>query len=250
MPVVVNGVELADADIEREMDQHRDAPNPARMATVSAILRRLMRTEAERLGLARGDQGDDALALALLEHEVPVPDPDEASCRRHYDNRPDRFREGEWVEVEHILFQVTPRVPLDPLREVAQQTLALIKGDPSTFAEHARALSNCPSGAGGGRLGRVFRGETAAEFERAVFAAQAQGVLPQLVETRFGLHIVRVLDRCDGTRLPFEVVRADIAHALVAAARDRAWKQYTSLLIGQASITGIDLQGADSPLVQ
>ena len=250
MPVTVNGVELTDADIEREMDHHHDARNPAHMATVSAILRRLMRTEAERLGIARGDMDDDAVAQALLMQEAPVPDPDESSCRRHYDSRPDRFREGEWVEVEHILFQVTPRVPLDALREIAQQTLALIKGDPSTFASHASALSNCPSGAGGGRLGRVFRGETAPEFERAVFATQAQGVMPQLVETRFGLHIVRVLDRCDGNRLPFDVVRADIARALSDAARDRAWKQYASLLIGRASITGIELEGADSPLVQ
>ncbi|WER49267.1 peptidylprolyl isomerase [Cupriavidus sp. WKF15] len=250
MPVTVNGVELTDADIEREMDHHRDARNPAQMATVSAILRRLMRTEAERLGIARGDMDDDALAQALLAQEAPVPDPDESSCRRHYDSRPDRFCEGEWVEVEHILFQVTPRVPLDALREVAQQTLALVKGDPSTFASHASALSNCPSGAGGGRLGRVFRGETAPEFERAVFSAQAQGLLPQLVETRFGLHIVRVLDRCGGNRLPFDVVRADIARALSDAARDRAWKQYASLLIGRASITGIELEGADSPLVQ
>lgn len=250
MPVTVNGVELTDDDIEREMDQHRDARNPGHMATVSAILRRLMRTEAERLGIAGGDTNDDALALALLAHEAPVPDADESSCRRHYDSRPDRFREGEWVEVEHILFQVTPRVPLDALREVAQQTLALIKGDPSSFASHARALSNCPSGAGGGRLGRVFRGETAPEFERVVFSAPAQGLLPQLVETRFGLHIVCVLDRCDGTRLPFDMVRSDIASALTAAARDRAWKQYASLLIGRASITGIELDGADSPLVQ
>ncbi|MNO08651.1 PPIC-type PPIASE domain protein [compost metagenome] len=55
-------------------------------------------------------------------------------------------------------------MPLDALREIAAQTLALVRGDPSTFAEHARALSNCPSGVNDGHLGRVFRGETAPEF--------------------------------------------------------------------------------------
>ena len=250
MPVTVNGVELRDADIERELDHHHDAANPARLATISAILRQLVRTEGDRIGLAAEGLDDDALALALLEREAGIPEPDEASCRRHYDSRPERFRDGEWVEADHILFQVTPRVPLDALREIAAQTLALVRGDPSTFAEHARALSNCPSGVNDGHLGRVFRGETAPEFERALFAAQQDGVLPQLVETRFGLHIVRILERCPGTRLPFDAVRGDIARALAAAARDRAWKQYASLLIGRARIEGIELEGADSPLVQ
>ncbi len=172
MPVTVNGVELRDADIERELDHHHDAANPARLATISAILRQLVRAEADRIGLAAEGLDDDALAQALLAHEAGTPEPDEASCRRHYDSRPGRFREGDWVEADHILFQVTPRVPLDALREIAAQTLALVRGDPCTFPEHARALSNCPSGANGGRLGRVFRGETAPEFERALFAAQ------------------------------------------------------------------------------
>ncbi|WP_439672148.1 Peptidyl-prolyl isomerase, parvulin family [Cupriavidus necator] len=250
MPVTVNGVELRDADIERELDHHHDAANPARLATISAILRQLVRTEADRIGLAAEGLDDDSLALALLEREAGIPEPDEASCRRHYDSRPERFRDGEWVEADHILLQVTPRVPLDALREIAAQTLALVRGDPSTFPEHARALSNCPSGANGGRLGRVFRGETAPEFERALFAAQQDGVLPHLLETRYGLHIVRVLERCPGTRLPFDAVRGDIARALASAARDRAWKQYASLLIGRARIEGIELEGADSPLVQ
>ena len=42
MPVTVNGVELRDADIERELDHHHDAANPAKMATISAILRVLV----------------------------------------------------------------------------------------------------------------------------------------------------------------------------------------------------------------
>ncbi len=254
MPVTVNGVELTDADIERELDHHHGENDATRLAVVSAVLRKLMRAEADRLGLPgaanMGDIDDDALALALLEREAPVPDPDETTCRRHYESRPDGFRSGEWVEAEHILFQVTPRVPLDALRDLALRTLAQVQADPSCLPALARERSNCPTGAGGGRLGRVFRGETAPEFERALFAAPTPGVLPQLIESRYGLHVVRVIDRCNGVRLPFDTVRGDIAHALTAAARDRAWKQYASLLIGRAKIEGIDLQGADSPLVQ
>ncbi|AJG19165.1 peptidylprolyl isomerase [Cupriavidus basilensis] len=248
MPVLVNGVELEDAEIERELAHHSGSPEPTRHAVVALILRHLVRAQARRLGLP--DSDDEALTQALLEREVGLPEPDEASCRRHYDHHLEHFREGEWVEAEHILFQVTPRVPLDALRATAEATLAQVQADPPAFAGLAIARSNCPTGAGGGRLGRVLRGETAPEFERAIFAARHPGVLARLVETRYGLHVVRVVARCEGVQLPFDAVRQSIARALAAAARDRAWKQYASLLIGGASIEGIDLGGAETPLVQ
>ncbi|WP_454725650.1 MULTISPECIES: peptidylprolyl isomerase [Cupriavidus] len=247
MPILVNGVELEDADIERELAGHAGTREPARHAVVAAVLRHLVRAQARQLGL-HGD--DETLTQALLEREVGLPEPDEASCRRHYDSHRERFRDGEWVDAAHILFQVTPRVPLDALRETAAATLAQALADPRAFAGLARERSNCPSGGAGGSLGRLFRGETVPEFERALFAARQPGVLPRLVETRHGLHVAQVLARCDGTQLPFDAVRQPIARALAAAARDRAWKQYASLLIGGARIEGIDLGGAATPLVQ
>jgi len=248
MPVVINGHELEDREVEQEMAAHRDAADPARMAVIALILRRLVREEADRLGLTAAD--DDALAQALLDRETTVPAPDEATCRRYYDAHPAAFRAGEWADVDHILFQVTPRVPLDALRELARQTLEQVRERPETFAAVARESSNCPSAATGGTLGRLYRGETVPEFERAVLTGATVGVLPNVVETRHGLHVVRVSNRCVGERLPFESVHAGIAAALDAAARDRVWKQYASLLIGRAKIEGIDLAGADSPLVQ
>ena len=56
MPVTVNGVELRDADIERELDHHHDAANPARLATISAILR-LLRPERAGPGRRRACHG-------------------------------------------------------------------------------------------------------------------------------------------------------------------------------------------------
>ncbi|MDO5101869.1 MAG: hypothetical protein Q4D91_03075 [Lautropia sp.] len=49
---------------------------------------------------------------------------------------------------------------------------------------------------------------------------------------------------------PFEQVAGDIAQALRAANQDAAWRQYAQLLLGRARIEGIDLAGADTPLVQ
>lgn len=247
MPVTINGVELTDADMEQELPLHADAPNPMRAATTALVLRRVLLDEAARLGLDLASE-DDAIGV-LLERHAPAPEADEAACRRYYQANPQRFIVGELIEADHILFQVTPGVNLDMLRAHASAVLADLLADPSGFAEVARRQSNCPSAAVGGNLGQLGRGDTVPEFEKAVFALPAGGLLPQVLETRHGLHIVRVTRRIEGRLLPFEQVRESIASALAAASRDTAWRQYARLLVERADVRGIDLGAAEDDRV-
>lgn len=152
---------------------------------------------------------------------------------------------GELIEADHILFQVTPGVNLDMLRAHAKVVLDELMADPSRFAEVAREQSIRPSAAVGGSLGQLGRGDTVPEFERAVFALPAGGLLPQLLETRHGLHIVRVTRRIEGRMLAYEQVAQQIAHALSSVSRDTAWRQYLKLLVGRASVEGIDLDDGE-----
>ncbi|WP_116522598.1 peptidylprolyl isomerase [Achromobacter insuavis] len=247
MPVTINGVELTDADMEQELPLHADAPNPMRAATTALVLRRVLLDEAARQGLDPASE-DDAIG-ALLARHAPAPEADEAACRRYYQANPQRFIVGELIEADHILFQVTPGVNLDMLRAHASAVLADLLADPSTFAEVARRQSNCPSAAVGGNLGQLGRGDTVPEFEKAVFALPAGGLLPQVLETRHGLHVVRVTRRIEGRLLPFEQVHESIASALTAASRDTAWRQYARLLVERADVRGIDLGGAEDDRV-
>jgi peptidyl-prolyl cis-trans isomerase C len=88
------------------------------------------------------------------------------------------------------------------------------------------------------------------EFERAVFGTSATGVLPQLVATRYGFHIVDVVRRVSGKVLPFEHVRTRIAELLAARTEARALSQYMRMLAGGARVTGVELDAAVNPLVQ
>lgn len=248
MPVVINGVELCDADMQQELPRHEGADNPLRSATLALVLRRVLLDEAARLGVTGGNE--DAVIDALLASEVQVPAPSTEECQRYYAQNPARFTVGERVSVNHILFQVTARLDLDGLRKQAEVALADVLVHPERFVDHAKALSNCPSGALGGSLGWLRRGETVPEFEQSVFGMAAGQILPRLLETRFGLHIVQVVGREVGELLAFDQVQGRIAEAMGAASRDTAWRQYVSLLVGRADVQGIDLGGADSPLVQ
>ncbi|CAB3742012.1 Putative peptidyl-prolyl cis-trans isomerase Cbf2 [Achromobacter deleyi] len=249
MPVIVNGVELNDAELEQELPRHADAANPMRAAITALVLRRVLLDEAARQGVDQGLAREDEIIGALLDRQAPTPEADEAACLRYYQSNPQRFVVGELIEADHILFQVTPGVNLDMLRAHADAVLADLLADPSRFAEVARQQSNCPSAALGGNLGQLGRGDTVPEFEKAVFALPAGGLLPQVLQTRHGLHIVRVTRRVQGRRLPFDEVREQIAAALSALSRDTAWRQYVKLLVERADVRGIDLGGAEDDRV-
>jgi peptidyl-prolyl cis-trans isomerase C len=76
------------------------------------------------------------------------------------------------------------------------------------------------------------------------------GVHPRLIHTRFGFHIIEVLGRRKGRQAGYEQVAARIAAQLALQSRARALNQYMSLLVGQSHVEGVELDAADSPLVQ
>ncbi|HEU0230567.1 MAG TPA: peptidylprolyl isomerase, partial [Burkholderiaceae bacterium] len=98
--------------------------------------------------------------------------------------------------------------------------------------------------------GQLQRGDTVPEFEKAIFEDATIGVLPKLVATRYGFHIIAVDKRVEGTQLPFDLVREKIAETLRRNSEEKALSQYVRVLAGNADIQGVDLEASASPLVQ
>lgn len=248
MGISVNGVEITDSAIEQELPHHQKAENPLKQSVHELVLRTLLLQEADRLGIAGED--DDARVEALLAQEVRVPEADDAACEAYYRGRPELFTYGELVEARHILFQVTPSVPLEFLRSTAESVLEELQANPARFTELAITYSNCPSSAVGGSLGQLSRGQTVPEFERFVFRMKEGEIGSRLLETRFGLHIVQVTKNIAGNLLPFESVKSQIADTLTRQSSQRAVHQYLQILVGKAKIEGVTLEGAETLLVQ
>lgn len=225
----------------------------------------VLRQQAVRQGLLADVQENLAPTLGaeqqkviedILEAAVQTPEPTPEACRRYYDaNRP-RFTHGQQAHLRHILFAVTPGVPVQKLAERAEAALLELthRDAPAVrFTQLAAELSNCPSGAQGGDLGWVGPQDCAPELGQFLFMQDggvAMGLQPRLVHSRFGLHIVDVLAQRAGVLAPFEQVQHRIAGELTLQSRATALRQYMLLLVGQARVEGIDLEGADTPLVQ
>ncbi len=226
----------------------------------------LLRQEAVRQGLLPRHPGLEAPILsaadrevieAMLDRAVQVPQPSPEECRRYYDARTENYIEGRLAHVRHILFAVTSGVNVHALAVRAEQALLELSrqgADPGRFAELARELSNCPTGAQGGDLGWIGPQDCADELANELFhqknPLRGIGLHPRLVHTRYGFHIVEVLGRKQGRQLAFEQVRERIAVQLAQQARARALHQYMQLLAGNALVEGVCLEASDSPLVQ
>lgn len=245
--VSVNGEAITEAAIEAESALHEDSPDPRSAAATALVLRRLIVGRARSRGLLTRDEMepadadlDDALD-ALLALEASVPEPTEEELRRFHAQNPGLFRVGERVRAAHILFEVRSTHLADPLRERAEAALKRCHDEPDYFAAAARELSNCPSGAHGGDLGWLSRGETVPEFERVIFAGRATGLWPRPIPTRFGWHLLRIIERDEGQSLPFDSARTQVTVYVRSRSRRKAGVQYLQRLAAEANVLGVNL---------
>ncbi len=231
-----------------------------RQRACSELLRQTAQSEG-LLAASDGPSSDGVISEAasaaietLLEQNLRLPEPSEDACRRHYAANAGSYRTGQRVHARHILFAVTPGVDVVALRKQVEPIFLDVRchdgAGADRFAAAAREWSNCPSGAEGGDLGWIGAQDCAPEFARELFGRVEVGVLPRLVHSRFGLHVVEVLARAPGVAQPFETVRGAVMNTLRQQAYVLALRQYLSLLAGQARVEGVELDANDSPLVQ
>lgn len=255
MPIRVNGREISERAINQESAAFagRDPKDAQRQAAVALIIRELLleRVEQARLLREQGEATVDAAIETLLTREVETPAPDDDACRQYYLANPERFRSPTLVAARHILLAAHPEDLEEraQARAQAETLIGLLTAQPERFAELAEACSACPSKAQGGQLGQLSRGQTVPEFDDALLRLPV-GLAARPVLTRYGYHVVEVLERLEGQPLPFEAVLPVVRDYLAAKTRRRAISQYLQRLVGEARIEGIELAGAATPLVQ
>lgn len=105
---------------------------------------------------------------------------------------------GEYVRASHILFKTDNGE--EEAKSKAQDILARAKSG-EDFAELAREHSEGPTSTKGGDLGWFGKGRMVAEFEEACFNAESEGVIPRLVKSQFGYHIINVTNAPSNKKL-------------------------------------------------
>jgi len=154
-----------------------------------------------------------------------------------YEENKEKFVEPEKVNARHILIKVSSEASeqekSDAEAEI-QSILEKAKGG-ADFAELAKEYSQCPSASQGGDLGYFTRGQMVEPFEQAAFAMQP-GQISEIVETRFGYHIIMVQDSKPEKQMKLEEVSEEIKETLYEKEIDTALKKWLKPIREEATI--------------
>ncbi|MGD2037730.1 MAG: peptidylprolyl isomerase [Desulfobacterales bacterium] len=128
--------------------------------------------------------------------------------RSFYDKNPQLFQQPEQVKARHILIKVQADAPDDQKAEARKKIEAVQqkvqKGE--DFATLAKTYSEGPSGPRGGDLGYFRRGQMVKPFEEVAFSLKPDQT-SEIVETRFGYHLIKVDDKKPAKKMTYAEVK-------------------------------------------
>ena len=156
----------------------------------------------------------------------------------YYRDNEIRLTLPERVRVRHILLTWKPLGTTDDRAAIREQMEPIL--------ERARAGEDFAAMAGefsddyatrqnGGDTGLFQRGEMAPAFEQAAFALQP-GEISEIVETPFGLHIIKLEERKEARLLPLDEVREQLREHIRQEQMETAVEQENQRLLSEAEI--------------
>ena len=187
----------------------------------------------------RKNLGYDKLMEAELQGKTNIT---EADVKKYYSENEKQFEVPEQVRASHILIEpemtdpdVDPNEAKAQAKAKAQKLLEQIRAG-ADFAELAKAHSaDSGSAPNGGDLDFFARGEMEAPFDKVAFELKV-GQVSDVVETRYGYHIIKVTDRKAASVTAFEQAKDDIMNALIQKNRAELARKYIESLKEKAKI--------------
>ncbi len=178
------------------------------------------------------------MAKKLMKKNVDTgPEPSEKSIEKYYTDNRTRFNVPEMVHVRHILIKTgkdSDKKAMDRLkRKAVEIRKKLLKG--ADFAKMAKEYSDCPSKENGGDLGTFRRGIMVKPFEQAAFSQKVNEIGP-VIKTRFGYHIIQVLEHKKAHTKSLKEVKDNIKNKLEADQKLQAWTKYLNSLKDKSKI--------------
>ena len=138
-----------------------------------------------------------------------LPEPTEEQIKDMFKDRSAQMNRKGRVRASHILIKI------EDDKNAAMETILELKEKSASedFAALAKNHSACPSSTGGGDLGWFRKGDMVKPFED-VALTQEIGKVGDPVETQFGYHLIKVVEREEDTRLTYDEARPQIIAVL------------------------------------
>jgi peptidyl-prolyl cis-trans isomerase C len=152
-----------------------------------------------------------------------------------YEKNPDKFQQPEAVHASHVLITVAegaaPAVKA-AARAKAEDVLKQARAGVD-FAKLARTYSDDGSKQRGGDLGFFPKGQMVPAFEAAAFAL-APNQISDIVESPFGFHVIKVIEKRPAQSVPF----AQVAPRIEQYLRQEQQQEKTKAFVDQLRAKG------------
>lgn len=205
------GIEISEAELDGRVEQLRgraggSAQFDSHLKAQNMTVEKLREQMKGRLAISK-------LVLTEIAPDVSIT-PEQVSS--YYAANPDEFTQPESIRASHILIRVPERAGAAE-KTTARDRAAALREEAlggADFAALARENSDDEgSEAKGGDLGFFPRGSMVSPFEAAAFALEL-GEISEVVESRFGYHVIRLTERRAAQPVPIERVRGRLEQVL------------------------------------
>jgi peptidyl-prolyl cis-trans isomerase C len=170
-----------------------------------AAFSQALKAQKMTLDQLRDETRTQLLVSKMLDKEIgPQVAVKPADVSAFYEKNPERFQQPEAVHASHVLITVpqgADAATKATARAKAEDVLKQARAG-ADFAKLARTYSNDASAPRGGDLGFFPKGQMAPTFEAAAFAL-APNQISDVVETPFGFHVIKVLEKRTAQSVPF-----------------------------------------------
>jgi peptidyl-prolyl cis-trans isomerase C len=197
-----NAPAVAPAEVAKQIQELKDSLTK-RKQKLEDFLKESGQTEEQvRLEIVARLQWS-AFAKARLGDDV---------IKKYYDENK-TFFDKVAVRASHILLRVAPTAKAED-RQKAQTTLLTLRQEIMAgkldFAEAAKKYSECPSKVNGGDIGFFpYKFVVLEPFAKAAFAMKV-GEVSGVVQTDYGMHLIKVTDRNNGEQSNFDRIKEEV----------------------------------------
>ena len=163
--------------------------------------------------------------------------------KKFYDEHASQFDLPERIKASHILILTRDPLTQQPytdkqLEEKHKQADKLLTRAKAgeDFTALAKEYSDDPNSRDqGGDLGTFARGRMVAEFDAAAFSLEPNKI-SDLVSTKFGFHIIKVMEKLPARKTPFDEAKKDIETYLSTQEAQKKLPDYLKKLRDDAGI--------------
>ena len=224
---VLNDIKITDDQVDARIQRYRDQYDNEDQflqaladagETISDFRERVRKqTIALSMGLSK---------RRLLERDVVI---SEAELAQYYQDNIDQFQKPERVKLYRI-FIAAEDTEADRAKALAR--VEALREELSLGAEFTQLATNHSEGPGadqGGFVGWIERGELIPELEEVAFSL-APGDVSPIIETEFGVMLLKAEEKVEAGLASFDEVRTEIEPALRQAQADKRYQRWMAEL--------------------